>query len=129
MTAAGVALAVVVVVAAHSRVIGQLARQEVTYGCISIALYAAVKGYACTSQCILGTGTDAAANQGVDILLLQEGGQGAVACAIAVKHVGILDGAVFDGINLELAGVAEVLENLSVIIGDCKFHASASFLQ
>ena len=30
--------------------------------------------------------------------------------------------------DLELAGVAERLENLAVVIGDCKFHASASLL-
>ena len=128
MAAAGVAFSVAVMVAAHGRVIGKLACQEIMHGCISFALYAAVKGDASAGQSILGTGADAAANQGVDVFLLQEGGQSAVACAIAVKHMGLFDGSVLDGIDFELAGVAEVLENLSVVIGDCEFHETASFL-
>ena len=58
---------------------------------------------------------------------LQEGSQGAVAAAVGVDHRGADDLAVLHIIELELLGVAEMLENAAVFIGYCDSHGSFSF--
>ena len=74
------------------------------------------------SQSILGTAANATADQGADILFLQEGSQGTMADTVAGENMGFLDLIVLNGVNLELFCMAEVLENLAVVIGNCKFH-------
>ena len=131
MTAAVMAFAVAVamMVAVNSGVISQVACQESIYGFISTALNTAVQSNACLGQSILGTTANAAANQGADVLFLQEGRQGTMANTIAGDNVGFLNLIVLNGVNLELLRMAEMLENLAVVIGNCKFHrAVASFL-
>ena len=135
MTAAAVAAAsmsfampVAVMVAMHRRVIGQFPSQEIVHGSIGLSLHAAIEGDARMSQGVLGA-ADAPANQGVNLFFLQEGGQCAMACAVAVKDMGFLDLVVLYGVDFELLGVAEMLENLAVFVGDCKLHDGwASFL-
>ena len=132
MTAAAMAfaVAVTVMIAVNSRIISQFACQESIYGFISTALNTAVQGNACLGQSILGTTANAAANQGAYVLLLQEGSQGTMADTVAGENMGFLDLIVLNGVNLELFRMAKVLENLTVVIGNCKFHrAVASFLR
>ena len=78
-------------------------------------------------QCHLGTAADAAADQGIHALLHQEARQRAVAAAVGVHHFLPDDLAVRHFIDLELLRVAEVLENLTVFIGNCNFHNGISF--
>ena len=129
MTAAAVAAAsmsfampVVVMVAMHRRVIGQFPGQEIIHGGISLSLHAAVEGDARMGQGVLGATADTPANQGVNVFFLQERGQCSMACAVAVKDMGFLDLVVLYGVDFELLGVAEMLENLAVFVGDCNFH-------
>ena len=131
MTAAAMAftVAVAMMVAVNSRIISQFACQESIYGFISTALNTAVQGNACLGQSILGTAANAAANQGIDIFLLQEGGQSTVTNTVARENMGFLNRVIFNSINFEGFRMAEMLENLAVIIGNCKFHrAVTSFL-
>ena len=131
MTAAAMAftVAVAMMVAVNSRIISQFACQESIYGFISTALNTAVQGNACLGQSILGTAANAAANQGIDIFLLQEGGQSTVTNTVARENMGFLNRVIFNSINFEGFRMAEMLENLAVVIGNCKFHrAVASFL-
>ena len=131
MTAAAMAFAVAVamMVAVNSRIISQFACQESIYGFISTALNTAVQGNASLSQSILGTAANATANQGANVLFLQEGRQSTMANTIAGENMGFLNLIVLNGVNLELFRMAEMLENLAVVIGNCKFHrAVTSFL-
>lgn len=122
VAAAAMTVALSVVVAVDGGIIGQLPCQEIGYCCICFSLYAAVELDACLGQGILGTGANAAADKGVDALLLQEGGQCPVPLALRGEDMGFGDFALLDGVDLEFLRVAEVLENLAVFIGDCKFH-------
>ena len=131
MTAAAMAftVAVAMMVAVNSRIISQFACQESIYGFISTALNTAVQGNACLGQSILGTAANATANQSADVLFLQESRQSTMANTIAGENMGFLNLIVLNGVNLELFRMAEMLENLAVVIGNCKFHrAVASFL-
>ena len=129
MTAAAMAFAVAVMVAVNSRIISQFACQESIYGFISTALNTAVQGNACLGQSILGTAANATANQSADVLFLQESRQSTMANTIAGENMGFLNLIVLNGVNLEFFRMAEMLENLTVVIGNCKFHrAVASFL-
>ena len=123
------AMTVTMMVAVNSGVVGKFSCQESFYCCIRISLNTTVQGNACLSQSILGTAANAAANQGFDVLFLQEGGQGTVPHTVAGENMGFLNRIVFNGINFEFFRMAEMLENLAVVVGNCKFHrAVTSFL-
>lgn len=129
VAATAMAFAMTVMVAMNSGVVSKFSCQESIYCCIGISLNATVQGNACLSQGILGTAANTAANQSVDIFLLQEGSQGTMTSTIAGNNMGFLNSIVFNGINLELFCMAEMLENLAVVVGNCKFHqAVTSFL-
>ena len=51
-----------------------------------------------------------------------------MAAAVGVDHFGGDDLAVVDLIELELLGVAKVLEDLAVCVGNCNFHVWFSFV-
>ena len=122
-------VAVTMMVAVNSRVVGQFIGQEIIYRCIRVTLNAAVQFNSCLSQSILGTTANAAADQSVDVFLLQEGGQGTMTGTIAGYDMGFLNRVVFNGIHLKLFCVSEMLENLTVVIGNCKLHRTVtSFL-
>jgi len=61
-------------------------------------------------------------------VLHQEARQRAVAAAIGIDHFGGDDPVAVDLIDLELLGVAKVLEDLAVCIGNCNFHVCFSFV-
>ena len=125
--AAGVVLSVVVVAGGH---LGKLesACQQLGDTRISVAGAAGVQLDACLCQSHLGTAADAAADEAVYPVGSQEARQGAMAAAVGVHYLGGDYGAVFHIVELELSRMAEVLEDLSVFIGNCDFHVDASFL-
>ena len=47
--------------------------------------------------------------------------------AVSIDHFAIDDFSVLGGINLKLFGMAEVLEDLSVLISYCNLHCAVSF--
>ena len=122
VAAAGMTFAMAMMVAMYSRVVGKVACQKIIDSLISLALYAAIKGYADLCQSILGAGTDTTADKGIDFFILQQSGQSAMAGTIAVKNVGFLYLIVFYGIDFELAGMTEMLKNKSIFIGNGNFH-------
>ena len=77
-----------------------------------------------------GAGADAAADQRLDLVLLQETGERTVAAALCADDLRRLDGAVLDIVELECLRMAEVLEHRTsfIFIGDCNSHRSFSFL-
>ena len=119
---AAIAVVVVVVVAADAGVVGQLACQEICHSVIRIAGNAAVKLNASLRQSHLGTAADAAADQGVHLVGGQEASQGAVAGTGNIHYLGSDDDAVLHLVELELGAVAEVGEDLFILIGCCDNH-------
>jgi len=77
---------------------------------------------------LLCAAADAAADERVHAVLHQEARQRAVAAAIGVDHFGGDDPVTVDLIDLELLGVAKVLEDLAVFVGNCNFHVCFSFV-
>ena len=75
----------------------------------------------------LRTAADASADQSVYTVLHQEACQCTVTTAIGVNDFRMDDFAVRSFIKLELLGVAEMLKNLTVFIGNCNFHNGISF--
>ena len=57
---------------------------------------------ACLAQGILGAAADAAADEGIDIIVEEEAGQSAVSLSHGIDDEFFYDGAVFDVINFEL---------------------------
>ena len=74
--------------------------------------------------CSASAASDAAADQRVDLLLVQQTGERAVADAVGADDLRGDDLAVLYGVNLELLRAAKVLKDLSVFIGHCDFHIS-----
>ena len=124
MTAGMSALAmlVVVVIAADIWIVGEFVGQQSVYRSISIA--ASVEPDTGFRQSHLSTASDAAADQRIDAMLHQKTGQRTVAAAIGVNDFGMSDFAIQDFVQLKLLRVAEMLENLSVFIGNCDFHST-----
>ena len=126
VVAAGVLLAVMMVAGGALRA-DQSARQQLRHPLVRVAGAAGVQPDARFRQRHLGAAADAAADQGIHLVCLQEARQGPVAAAVGVHHLGGDDRAVLHVIELELCRVTEVLEHLAVFIGDCDFHDDASF--
>ena len=116
------AAAAVVVGAAGVGIIVQLTGEECLDRIIGIAVDAAVELDAGLVQRSTGAAADAAADQGVNLVDGQVTGQSAVAGTGNAEDLGIDDGAVLDLVELELGGVAEVGEDLFVLISNSDKH-------
>ena len=97
-------------------------------GCVSGTGDTAVKLNPGLGQRILCTHADAAADQRVRLCRFQEPGKSAVAAAVGRDDLLRNDFAVLHIVELELLGVTEMLEDLSVFVGYCDSHLSWSFL-
>ena len=95
---------------------------------VRVALRAGAELDAPLLQGGLGAAADAAADQHVDPLLVQEFCQGAVAAAVGADDLRSEDPAVFHLIDLKGLGMAEVLEDLAVFVGHCDFHVCSPLL-
>jgi len=118
----------VVMITADVGIVCKRACQQGVHRRVRLAADAAVELDTGLRQCHLRTAADTAANQGIHAPLHQEASQRAVAAAVGVHHFLPDDLAVRHFIELELLRVAEVLENLTVFIGNCDFHIRFSFL-
>ena len=116
------AAAAVVVGAAGVGIVVQLTGQECFDCIIGIAVDAAIELDACLVQSGAGTAADTAADQGVHLVNGQVTGQGAVAGTGDAEDLGIDDGAVLDLVELELGGMAEVGEDLFILISNSNKH-------
>ena len=76
----------------------------------------------------LRTYADTTADQGVDLCGLKESRQQPVPAAVGVYDLLLDDFFILDIVQLELLRMAEMLENLSVFIGDCDSHNMISFI-
>ena len=106
------------------RVVGERPLQQGRHALVRPAGYAGVELDAGLRQGGAGPGADAAADQGVHPVALEEARQGAVAAAHGADHLGGGHRAVRRVVQLELLTVAEVLKHLAVFIGYRDFHGT-----
>jgi len=122
MTAAIVTAVIVVMCADGVGVVGEFPGKKSRDCVVCIAGDAGVKLDASFRQCGACTAADTAADEGVNTLPDEESCQRAVTAAVRRQDTGLGDGAGFDRINLKGLSMAEVTEDLTVFVRDCKFH-------
>ena len=121
------AVRMVVVVTVNIGIVVQTSAEQCVHRCVSVPADTAVELDARFGECCLRTAADASANQSVHAVLHQEACQCAVTAAVGVNDFRMSDFAVRSFIKLELFGMAEMLKNLTVFIGNCNFHNGISF--
>ena len=126
-TGVAFAMFMIVVAAADIGVKVQLTGKESFYSFVGLAGNAAVKADVGSCQCHLCAAADAAADQNIGIQCAQNTGQCAVTAAVGVHHLCGNHLAILYIINFELLGVAKMLENHTVFIGNCNSHNGISF--
>ena len=121
------AMRMVMVVTVNIGVVAQTSAEQSLHRCVSVPADTAVELDARLGQSCLRTAANASANQSVHTVLHQEACQCAVAAAVGINNFRMRDFAIRSFINLELFGMAEMLKNLTVFIGNCNFHNGISF--
>ena len=125
---AGTLMMVAMMIAMRIRIVFQVTFRECLCRSVRGSLHTGVKLNARVGQRHLGTHTNPAADQSVDFGCLQETGQCAVAASVSVYNLFADDFPIRHVIHLELFGMTEMLEDLSIIVCDCDSHRTASFL-
>ena len=110
------------VVAVHIGVKAERPVQKGLNRLIRVSAYASVEPDPRLGQGVLGSGADAAAEEGVHMELRQQSSKGAMAAALRAHHLLADHRAVFHLVYFELLTVAEVLKHLAAFISDCDFH-------
>ena len=121
------AVLVVMVVTVNIGIVAQISAEQCVHRRVSVPAGTAVELDARFGQSCLRTSADASANQSVHAVLHQEDCQCAVTAAVGINNSRMSDVAVRSFINLELFGMAEMLKDLTVFIGNCNFHNGISF--
>lgn len=121
------AVLMVMVVTVNIGIVAQISAEQCAHRCVSVPADTAVELDTRLGQGCLRTAADASANQSVHAVLHQEACQCAVTAAVGVNDFRMSDFAVHSFIKLELLGVAEMLKDLTVFIGNCNFHNRISF--
>ncbi len=129
MVTASMSLAVMmtVVVTSGVGIIGERSFRKSLCGVIRRALDSGIEHDSHIRKRCLGSHADPAADQSVCFYCLQETRKGAVSVPVGINNLLIHDLSIFDVIQLELFGVAKVLEDLSVFICNCNSHGIRSF--
>ena len=96
-------------------------------GFISGALHTCIQPDPSVGQGHLRAHSDSAADQGISLRSLQESGQSAMAASVGINDLLTDDFSILNVIQLELFGMAEMLKNLSIVIGNGDSHCFASF--
>jgi len=120
------AVLVVMLVTVNIGIVAQTSAEQCAHRCISVPADTAIELDTRLGQSCLRTAADASADQSVYAVLHQEACQCAVTAAVGVNDFLTDDFAVRSFIKLELFGVAEMLKNLTVFIGNCNFHNGIS---
>lgn len=120
VAAAAVIMMMIVVITVGAGVLRKDAGQQLGNRFVRRAGDAGVERDISVIQRDLRAHADAAADERIHAELLEHTGEGAVSAA-GDRHDALGHLAVFDFINLELLRMAEVLEDLTVFVGDCNF--------
>ena len=124
---AAVAAVMLVMIAAGVGIVVEPSLRQCLRRLVGGALHARVQTDARFGKRHLRAHADAAADQRVDLGFLQKACQQSVAAAVGIHDLRVDDAAVLHIVQLELLGVAEVLEDFSVLIGDRDSHVVLSF--
>lgn len=116
------AMLLVVMAASYVGIEFQRTIEQILDGFIGTARNAAIEVNRSGLQGLLGSATDAAGNDGIDFLGLQETDQGTMALTFGVDDVSLDDMPIFDIINLEFFRMAEMLEYIPIFIRNCYSH-------
>lgn len=116
------AMLLVVMAASYVGIEFQRTIEQILDGFIGTARNAAIEVNRSGRQGLLGSAADAAGNDGIDFLGLQEPYQGTVSLTIRADDIGFDDIPVFDIINLELRRMTEMLEYIPIFIRNCYSH-------
>ena len=122
------ALMMTVVVALGIGIIFQRAFSQCLCGGISRSLNAGIELYPCISKRHLRAHADPSADQGIGLHRLQETCKSSVSVSVGINDLFVNYLAVFDIVQLDLFGVAEMLEDFSAFVCDCYSHSVDSFL-
>ena len=121
------AMLLVVMAASYVGIEFQRTIEQILDGFIGTARNAAIEVNRSGCQGLLGSAADAAGNDGIDFLGLQETDHGTVALTIGVDDVSLDDMAIFDIIDLEFFRMAEMLEYIPIFIRNCySYHNNFS---
>ena len=115
-------IVVMVMVANSIRLISQCACQQFFYSHVSRAHNAGIQLDPRFCQSHSCTAADAAANQDINTVSLQETGQSTVAAAVGENHFCANDLTFFYVVNLKTFGVSKMLEHHSICKSNCNFH-------
>ena len=121
------AMLLVVMAASYVGIEFQRTIEQILDGFIGTARNAAIEVNRSGLQGLLGSAANAAGNDGIDFLGLQETDQGTVALTMGVDDVSLDDMAIFDIIDLEFFRMAEMLEYIPIFIRNCySYHNNFS---
>ena len=121
------AVMMVMVVAFGIGIISKVPCNKALYRLVSISVDTAIELNACLGKCHLRTAANAAADQHIYIELGKKAGECAMSAAIGIDYLSGKDFIPFNGINLELLRVTEVLKNCTITVRYCDFHLMISF--
>lgn len=108
-------------------VVNQTAGQQRIDRLVGTAAHARVEADTRLRQSCPRSCADTATKQRIHSLRPQKIGERTMTTAQSRNDLAVRDGSLFDGVQLKLGGMAEVLKNLSVFIRNCYDHAISSF--
>jgi len=108
-------------------IIGKRTFHQCPGGSIRLALYARIELNPRIGKRHLRAHAYASADQRVHLGSPKESGKGSMTAAQSIYHLFLHNFAVFNIVDFELLRVSEMLENCSVIIGNCDSHGMAPF--
>ena len=121
------AVMMVMVVAFGIGIISKVPCNKALYRLVCISVDTAIELNACLGKCHLCAAANAAADQHIDIELGKKTGKCAMSASVGVDDLCRKNFIAFNGINLELLRVTEVLKNFTITISYCDFHLMISF--
>ena len=121
------AVMMVMVVAFGIGIISKVPCNKALYRLVSISVDTAIELNACLGKCHLCAAANAAADQHIDIELGKKTGECAMSASVGIDDLSGKNFIPFNGINLELLRVTEVLKNCTITVRYCDFHLMISF--
>ena len=126
-TSVVLAVMMVMVVTFGIGIISKVPCNKALYRFVCISVDTAIKLNTGLGKCHLCTAANAAADQHIDIELGKKTGECAMSASVGVDDLCKTNFIPFNGINLELLRVTEVLKNFTIAISYCDFHLMISF--
>lgn len=121
------AVMMVMVVTFGIGIISKVPCNKALYRFVCISVDTAIELNACLCKCHLCTAANAPADQHIYIELGKKTGKCAVSASVGVDDLCRKNFIPFNGINLKLLRVAEVLKNFTITVSYCDFHLTISF--